>query len=189
MTMDHNEAKGAVVTVGAVGTGGRGFVVQGARNRLVITAGHCLPAFPPCHPFSYTEERTYSKLLGPVGKEPTVWAECLFVDPIGDIAVLGPPDNQVLFEESAAYEALMEAVAVPLRIADPPKEGHASLLSLDGRWFRCRVRRHPIALQICDAAESIAGGMSGSPIVTDDGSAIGIVSTSAGPETVSGPQP
>jgi hypothetical protein len=52
-----------------------------------------------------------------------------------------------------------------------------------GRWFRWLVRRHPVALQICDAAEEIAGGISGSPIVADDGSAIGIVSTSAGPET------
>jgi hypothetical protein len=54
---------------------GRGFVVNGERDRLVITAGHCLPGLPPCHGMSYIHERTYKKLLGPLGrKKPTVWA-------------------------------------------------------------------------------------------------------------------
>src|SRR5437867_2361147 len=89
--------------------GGRGFVVNGDRDRLIITAAHCLPRFPPCHGLSYTEERTYAKLLGPLGrKKPTVWAECLFVDPVADIAVLGPPDGQELYDEWGAYERLVE---------------------------------------------------------------------------------
>ena len=41
--------------------------------------------------FSHTEERTYQRLLGELSGEPTVWAECLFADPISDVAVLGPP--------------------------------------------------------------------------------------------------
>src|SRR6266487_3884968 len=100
---------GTVVTVGA----GRGFVVTGRRDRLVITAAHCLTrkgevSLPPPMNFSYTQERTYPTLLGPLGKKPTVWAECLFVDPISDIAVLGPPDDQALYDEYNAYETLME---------------------------------------------------------------------------------
>src|ERR1035437_7130431 len=88
--MGLDEAKNAIVKVG----GGRGFVVQGERDRLVITAGHCLPDFPTCHSSSHTEERTYKALLGSLGEKPAVWAECLFADPIGDVAVLGPPDDQ-----------------------------------------------------------------------------------------------
>jgi hypothetical protein len=84
--MGLDEAKNAIVKVG----GGRGFVVQGERDRLVITAGHCLPDFPTCHSSSHTEERTYKALLGSLGEKPAVWAECLFADPIGDVAVLGP---------------------------------------------------------------------------------------------------
>jgi len=38
-------------------------------------------------------DRTYKRLLGTLdAKELTVWAECLFVDPIADLAVLGVPD-------------------------------------------------------------------------------------------------
>ena len=68
----------AILTVG----GGRGFIVRGRSNCYVITAAHCLPHFPPCASVSPVEERTYSDLLGPLGAEPAVWAECLFVDPI-----------------------------------------------------------------------------------------------------------
>ena len=47
---------------------------------------------------------------------PAIAAECLFVDPISDLAVLGPPDNQGLSAEYEAYEKLM-APAAPLSIA------------------------------------------------------------------------
>jgi hypothetical protein len=124
----------AVVTVGE---GGRGFIVAGPRySKLVITAAHCLPRFPPAHAASYVEERTYASLLGPLGETPTVWAECLFADPIADIAVLGEPDDQTLWDESAAYDAFVEPVT-PIAIADTRRAGHAWVLSLDLQWFEC----------------------------------------------------
>jgi hypothetical protein len=64
-----------------------------AARRLVITAAHCLPKLPPACTTSYTHERTYQNLLGTLGGNATVWAECLFVDPVADIAVLGAPDS------------------------------------------------------------------------------------------------
>ena len=103
-------------------------------------------------------------------------AECLFLDPIGDIAVLGPPDDQTLYNEWEAYTALMEA-ADPLPIADAPMSGPAWLLSLGGQWFRCNVQHNGGALWISDASERIVGGMSGSPILAEDGSAIGALCT------------
>jgi hypothetical protein len=105
MTMMYNfdAATRAVLRVG----GGRGFVVDGEWTRLVITAAHCLPQMPPAHGASYTEERTYSDLLGPLGAETTVWAECLFADPVADIAVLGEPDSQELYEQARAYNSLL----------------------------------------------------------------------------------
>ena len=52
-----DEAKPAVITVGE----GRGFVVNGRayfadgpRDRLIITAAHCLPFFPACTAFNET---------------------------------------------------------------------------------------------------------------------------------------
>jgi hypothetical protein len=162
---------------------GRGFIVNDAgrarlgwRNeRVVITAAHCLPFFPPCHAASYLGERTYKALLGPLGQAPSVWTECLFVDPIGDIAVLGKPDHDDLLEQRVAYEALVMAVR-PLRIADAPKETSARLLSLEGEWFGCKVQ-HILGgpLWVTDATKGIVGGMSGSPILAENGAAIGVV--------------
>ena len=85
-------------------------------GRVVITAAHCLPELPPPHRASYTKERTYADFLSPLGQEPTVWAECLFVDPVSDLAVFGSPDNQELSDEADAYEApRRERRAVPTR--------------------------------------------------------------------------
>lgn len=175
--MTENEALAAatrsVVTVGA----GRGFVIEAGADKLVITAAHCLPHFPPAHAASYLEKRTYPKLLGTLdGGEPEVWAECLFADPIGDIAVLGPPDSQELFAKHDAYEALIENTPA-LPVSEAVAESEAWLLSLAGSWGRCLVRHHENGpLWIEDAADGIHGGMSGSPILAGDGSAIGIVS-------------
>ncbi len=106
----------SVIRVG----GGRGFVVGAEDERFVITAAHFLPHFPPSVSFSTIEERTYAKLLGQLGRKRTpVWAECCFVDPIADLAVLWSPDRQHLDKEADAYDALLGAAA-PLPIGDLP---------------------------------------------------------------------
>jgi hypothetical protein len=174
----RQKAKSAVITVGE----GRGFVVNGRayfadgpHDRLIITAAHCLPFFPPCSSAAYLEEKTYKSLLGPIGSEPTVWAECLFADPIADIVILGRPDDQVLSDQAAEYEALVES-ATPLPIADAPEQGHGWLLSLDGKWFRCNLRIISDGpLWISETEEPIEGGMSGSPIISDEAAAMGVV--------------
>ena len=109
--------KSSVVTVGD----GRGFVVcdREFNRSLIITAAHCLLHFPPCHSMSYEDERTYPQLLAPLGQAPAVWAECLFADPIADLAVLGPPDDQELSAQNDAYRELVDSLK-PLRIAAVP---------------------------------------------------------------------
>jgi hypothetical protein len=152
---------------------GRGFVVGGKFDRYIITAAHCLPWFPPCISASNLEERTYRELLGPIEGPSTVWAECCFVDPIGDIAVLSSPDNQELWKEAKAFEALVELLT-PLAVADiAAVDAPAWLLPLAGEWNRCRVQHNGGGLWLSKA--SIAGGMSGSPIVIENGAAIGVV--------------
>src|SRR5690349_575059 len=69
---------------------------------------------------------------------------------------------------------------VPLPIADSPMNGKAWLLSLDGKWFSCSVKHTGHMLHLSKAIKGIVGGMSGSPIVADDGSAFGVVCTSSG---------
>jgi hypothetical protein len=170
------KATAAVIRVGE----GRGFVVKdagevrlGQRNaRIVITAAHCLPSFPPC---TAGTEHIYQSLLGPLGQEPAVWADCLFADPVADIAVLGEPGHEDLLEQRLAYRALVWDIT-PLRISDVHEEAAAQLLSLDGEWFGCKVEAilgGP--LLITDAGRGIVGGMSGSPVLAEDGTAVGVV--------------
>jgi hypothetical protein len=178
-TMIFESLTSGVMTVGH----GRGFVVEeGAGERLVVTAAHCLPFFPPAQSFFGPKERAYGPLLAPLGDEPRAWAVCRFVDPIADIAVLGSPGNPHTDE----YKALMQA-ATPLSIGGSQRNPvnfwvPARLLSVDGhRWFSCTVRHYGGPLWITLAAEVIRDVMSGSPIVTEIGTAIGVVCTAAAP--------
>ena len=169
-TMNPEEAKRAVITVGK----GRGFVVQAGGNRLVVTAAHCLPSLPPAARFS-PEDRTYFCLLGRLGEKPTIATECLFVDPVSDIAVLGSPDGEVLLDEADEYETLIESSA-SLQVSGVNRTQKAKLLSLDGRWLDCTVRSFGRFLRVF-VAGGTAGGMSGSPILANSGAAIAVVST------------
>jgi hypothetical protein len=119
----------------------------------------------------------------------------LFVDPVADIAVLGEPDCQDLYEAFEAYEDLLASMT-PLSIADAPAQGEeliklpygdesmkcatpgygtAQILSLDGGWFECAVKRWGMWLSVEDES-LVKAGMSGSPIVCN-GRAIWVIST------------
>ena len=184
--------------------GGRGFVIEIRGERHVVTAGHCLPTLPPCAAFASSAEKTYPRLLGWPGDEPLVPAECVFADPVADLAVLGPPDRRELPEQFSAYRKLVDA-AEPLPVegvaahvssqagGSHPRQqagGEAFLLSLDGHWFGCQVSRQGRGLWIAKAAEAIRGG-SGSPIVTPAGIAVGVLCTASSAEgfTSGGPNP
>ena len=124
----------------------------------------------------------------------------MFADPVADIAVLGSPDNQALCEEAEAYDQLV-AGAIALKIVDAPKMvrkrtrarvvmGHrvdpvpydvapkcrARVLSLKGEWLKCMVKRYHRGLDLADEG-LFEGGMSGSPILSLKGEAMGLIST------------
>jgi hypothetical protein len=168
------KARAAIITAGD----DRGFVISAPSgnlvDRFVVTAAHCLPKLPPRIAAMYSEEKTYPDFLGPLGEKPSVWAECLFVNPVDDIAVLGSPDNQTFFQESDDYEALIESTT-PIRIAEAPENGRGWLFSLEGEWFPATLEYfNDGPFWVSKTAQPIAAGMSGSPIVSDGGAAIGI---------------
>lgn len=155
---------------------GRGFVIKGG---YVITAAHCLRRLPRLGArCAGGAELTYKHLLGKLGGRATVWAECVFADPIADIAVLQSPDDQELREEAGRYRDLLDE-ATPLKVSKPAAAGSAWLLSLAGEWEHCQMERiadGPIWI----TEGQIRPGMSGSPILADDGSAVGVVCAGPG---------
>jgi hypothetical protein len=135
------------------------------------------------------------KLIGELGDQsPEIWSECLFVDPIADIAVLGAPDAHSLSEESDAYEIFL-ADRTPITARPARDNERCWLLSLNLQWNRCEGKHVGGPLWITKASAGLQGGMSGSPIITEDGHAIGVFVTSGGVgddpdfDTEGGPQP
>jgi hypothetical protein len=179
ITMSSNEAYAALTQAILRVGDGRGFAVNLEHQySAVITAAHCLPRLPSCHPGAYSSDRTYKALLGPLAAEPTVWAECLFADPIADIAVLGMPDDQELPDEADSYNRLLGS-RQPLLITDAPAREQscpARPFSLDGKWFECSINRWNAWLSV-EPADVVAPGMSGSPIISLDGRAFGLLSS------------
>ncbi len=119
-------------------------------------------------------DRVYQNLLGTLDtRNTTVWAECVFADPVADIAVLGPVDNQELFHEAAAYDAFVENAPV-LRIGNA-RSGIGWILALDGQWIPTTLE---VFSNICGVSLWIGpteAGMSGSPILNHAGRAVGVV--------------
>jgi hypothetical protein len=214
LPFDGDAARRAVITV----RDGRGFVIQVAernpnqkeiplmgkvrrprrwiKRRFVVTASHCLPKLPPAHPGAFRHERTYEALLGPLHERtPSIMTECLFVDPVADIAVLGEPDYVISDTSPDPFWELVDG-AEALYVGSITDGMRGWLLSLDDQWKSCILHLGPAdgpGLWITEAAAGITDGMSGSPIIGDDGRAIGVVCTSRGtgpgPYREGGPNP
>ena len=171
----------AAATESIIGVGGgRGFLLGDGLRSYVVTAAHCLTQtlhgtkLPLPRPDALPSERTYPNLFGPLDEPATISAECLFVDPIADLAVLGAP--MIGDEESDAFgEFMEERDTLRLGTIELKQSVVAWLLTLDGEWRRCTCEAmfDGRTLRMCDA--SIEEGMSGSPILADDGTAIGVV--------------
>jgi hypothetical protein len=178
----------AVVRVG----NGRGFVLKNPHKVgwatglgcVVVTAAHCLPRLPQ----AMTDEHPLYQLLGPLNasakrrrRAGLIHAECLFADPIEDLAVLMAPSFQE-DEVLAPYEAFMHGRSA-LRLGVMPTVAPTAfperrqltvwVLTLDGHWNEGEGEQRGSRLII--RGPHIVGGMSGSPVLTSDGRAIGVI--------------
>jgi hypothetical protein len=164
-----DEWNSAVIAVG----GGHGFVVQGTYDRFVITAAHCLPRLSPCNVAEHDRECLYPTLLGPPGGRQTVAAACYFADPISDIAVLRVPNAIECAVEFSQFFQLTDA-ATPVSIGEPPEASLGWIPSPDGSWSSHVVRSAWGRLLIIGLDEILIE-MSGVPIISDQGTAIGVL--------------
>ena len=133
------------------------------RRRLVITAAHNLPDWPPEHACPSSWDKTF-RLLGKLhSNKSDVYAECLYVNPVADIAVLGCPDEQEPNYDPDLYHELTDDAPV-LQIGKP-RSGPGWVLSIDGRWVRTTLDVR------CDVYGTslwigpTVAGQSGSPIL------------------------
>ena len=167
------QARRGIVTVGE----GFGFVAEAENgDRIVITSFHCISSadFEGQDPLIDPVPPIYSAQLGAFGEKPTVWADCLFANPLVDLAILGSPDERGP-EDIERYYALVTG-ASSIGISEIPPNASGLLFSPHGEWFTCTVSRHLDGpLWIKDAAEDIPCGMSGSPIFSRTGAAVGIL--------------
>jgi hypothetical protein len=161
-------------------TGGRAFLLESDDNkRVVVTAAHCLPEIPPAHPGRYANECTFQDFLGPLDGKVDIWVQCQFADIMADIAVLGPPEHDDLYDQYQAFESFAESRPAFRRSARQfaPREKHPGfVLSLENVWVPCILQHGGRGVWI-DDHKMIKSGMSGSPIVDADGAAVGVVST------------
>ena len=150
------------------------------RDRLVITAAHCLRRLPEGFQIGNPAERTNGRILAALGTEPNVAAECVFVDLVNDVAVLAAPDYELFEDEADAYEALVdsaEPLAVEAADTPPDEPQRVWLLALDGAWFEATARHFGGPWSLDKRQHTVDGGMSGLPILDDFGKAIGLVTT------------
>lgn len=159
----------AIIAVGS----GYGFVVQGAYDRVVITAAHCLPQLPSSNVGQRAGETLYPTLLGPLGGEQTVAAACYFADRISDIAALGFPNGIEAPEEFRQFLQLTDA-ATPLSIVEPVLASLVWIPSPDRDWLSYVARSAWGEQLLMIGIDEILVEMSGVPIVSDAGAAIGV---------------
>jgi hypothetical protein len=92
-------------------------------------------------------------------------------------------DDQDQYEQ---YVNFTDAAA--FAVGNPPaidSKTSAFVLSLDGKWKRCTVNNGGRFLHISGGPDRlIESGMSGSPIVDENGAAIGVVSIGSGPSLI-----
>ena len=175
--MSHQPPPNASESIVRVGTG-RGFLVAAVDAPLILTAVQCLPRLPPAHLWSDTDQRTYKGLVGPLtDEEPALAAECLFADPVSDVAILSGP-VRTASDDAEAFDAFI-ADKPCLRIVAPHDGMSVWLLTLDGAWRPGVVSKlglRQFTRLMVDHPSAHAPGTSGSPILTSAGDAVALVS-------------
>jgi len=164
-----NEWNDALIAAGT----GHGFVVQGVHDRFVITAARCLPDLAPPNTGRFDRKSCYPALLGAPGGQKCVAAACGFADPISDIAVLGLPNGIESPEEFDQFLKLTDT-ATPLSIAEPTPIGLVWIPSPNGAWFSyvaISIRGEDLLISV----EQSFVAMTGAPIVSDNGTVVGVL--------------
>jgi len=161
----------ANATVSLSGKGGRGVLVC---NHLVLTAAHCIKW--DCDGYMALEAYFEKIKTGKI----EFTAQILAVEPVSDIAVLGPPDTQRLPREYDLFqESCNNIKPVPVYMRnDLPETFRVHIYTHKAKWITGQAKyQKPWNSIYIETDEQVENGDSGGPIINDSGEIVGIVSS------------
>ena len=169
-------ANATVVVQTKEGGTGQGVLVPGS---FILTAAHCVD-WDHNGPMALGDHYI-QKIHTASGKDLIVSPYA--VEPVSDIAVLGPPDGQVFYKESVAFEEFCEntlPVSVSTDTYDFGVWFPVSVLSHLGNWISGHAVQYPgdghvRTLHITTDEPTICG-TSGGPIINERGEVVGVFS-------------
>ena len=160
-------------TVSILGKGGQGVLVN---DELIITAAHCIT-------YSLEGEMALGDLFTEKIKthEREFTVALLAVEPVTDIAILGPTDHYEIWNEQIEFERFCKdtnPVTLCRRYFAPLEKFTVHIYTHKGTWVTGSATnpREYAPCLVVEADEQIEGGTSGGPIVNDSGELIGIAS-------------
>ena len=143
---------------------------------FILTAAHCV---------NYRVEGAMAlgdlfleRVKTPMGE---LVATVVAVEPVADIAVLGPPDDQMLFHEAQEYEQFCEQTK-PVALCGRRKGYYGKIpvhiLSPSLKWIAgtANVVRPGRPTSFVSAAREVRSGASGGPIIDDAAALVGLTS-------------
>jgi len=182
-------------TVHLTGKGGLGVRVGGDASHgtgIILTAAHCIE-------YDTSGGMTlgdYCLERATTHEKKEIVTQVCAVEPVSDIAVLGEPDGQELYDEAVAFEEFCEGIhPVPISTAEPELFKHFPIFVFTHHrtWIKgtaqlCRKDAPNLVIKAM-----IEAGTSGGAVVDELGNLMAIVSQSQDPpslgSTGSGPRP
>jgi hypothetical protein len=169
LVIDHDRAKRAIVQVGQYG---RGFMC----HQNIVTVVSCLPRLPAFNPFAPEHSFEFKSILGRLGESPSISATCEFADIISNVAVLREIPLDYGRHQLVNWEVSYR-IGEPRkpRVAGGPVHQDVWILSPEATWIKCRAENSGLGIHISNVPFELDRQSSGSPIVDEEGTAIGIV--------------